>query len=54
MMAWKLCKSLNGLRPLVILQDWLIFYRKGAIYKVKHDLKKPVLLCRLSAIGLAG
>jgi hypothetical protein len=54
MTAWKLSHSLKGLRPLAVMHDWMIFYSKGAVFKVGHDLKNPKLLCQLPAAGLQG
>jgi hypothetical protein len=53
-MPWVLSQSFKGVRPLAVLPEWLIFSRNGGIYKVGHDLQRPILLFRLSAMGLSG
>lgn len=54
MSAWKLSVSVKGLRPLAVLSDGMLCYRKGALYKVGYDLQQPELLCHLPALGLTG
>jgi hypothetical protein len=54
MTDWKIDQCIKGWRPLVVLPDWLIFYKKGCIYKVRHDLKRPILLCVIQNRGLLG
>lgn len=54
MTPWKLSHYLKGWRPMAVLPDCLIFYSKGSVYKVGHDLQRPLLLCRLPGRGLGG
>jgi hypothetical protein len=52
MIGWKLNKCIKGMRPLVVLPDWLIFYKNGGIYKTRHDLLNPILICFLPTNSL--
>ena len=54
MKVWKLKECIQGMRPLVVLHDKLIFSRGNRIYKVGHDLQDPLLLCHLPVRGLVG
>jgi hypothetical protein len=54
MKVWKLKECIEGMRPLVVLHDKLIFSRGNKIYKVGHDLQDPLLLCHLPVEGLVG
>lgn len=54
MNAWKLTASVKGLRPLAVLSDGLLCYRRGTLYKVGYDLEHADFLCHLPALGLAG
>jgi hypothetical protein len=54
MTTWKLSQAVKGLRPLAALDDGLIFYRRGSLYKVGYNLQRPKFLCRLPVRGLSG
>lgn len=54
MTVWKLNGSVKGLRPLAVLPDGVVCYRGGALYKVGHDLQRPVFICHLPPVHLWG
>lgn len=52
MVAWNCIRKLNAVRPLVVSNESLFYYKKGAVYKIGHDLESPSLLFNFPTVGL--